>query len=372
MTATLPQAVDLTPARARWGVLMRTVLDPVPVAMLLSLVILAPLLWFAGVDVEEGYRTLVDASFGSPRALESLLVSSTPLLVTAVAVTIAYRAGMFNVGGDGQIVVGALLAVWLVQHLGTPPLIVGVVVLLVVGGVGGAAWAAVAGALRRWRAVNEIISTIMLNVVALLVAQYLVSGPLKADGLQYAATEQVPPIFWLRSVALGPFVLPVGFFISVAVLLCVAAFCHQSSWGWRQRLVGLGAEMAARQRVRVAHLQFNSLMISGALAGAAGVLELLGNQHRVGYSFSPGWGFNALAVVLLAQGRFLAALPLALYVGMLLNASPDLQTQLGLSGNFVYLLVGLPVVVTAALMGFLAGSWRPTRARTSAHMTEED
>jgi simple sugar transport system permease protein len=147
--------------------------------------------------------------------------------------------------------------------------------------------------------------------------------------------------------------IPIGFLVALVLLVVVVAVTHYSSWGWRQRVVGLGDHLALRQRLKVSSVQLQSMVLSGAIAGFAGVLELLGNQHRVGYAFSPGWGFDALAIALLAQGRFPAVLPLALYFGALLNGSQSLQSELALSGNFVHLLVGLPVLAAAALIGYV-------------------
>jgi ABC-type uncharacterized transport system permease subunit len=154
-------------------------------------------------------------------------------------------------------------------------------------------------------------------------------------------------------VALGSLMIPIGFIVALFLLAAVALTTHYSAWGWRQRVVGLGEHLALRQRLRVSTVQLHSVVLSGAFAGVAGVLELLGNQHRVGYAFSPGWGFDALAIALLAQGRFPAVLPLALYFGALLNGSQSLQSELALSGNFIHLLVGLPVLAAAALIGYV-------------------
>ena len=325
----------------------------VVIAILASLVILGPLLMLAGVSVGEGYSVLFGASIGSSYGFTSLLLSSTPLLVTGIGVTLAYRSGMVNVGGDGQILVGAVAAVLLFPAVSGMPGVLAVAMMMILGGLAGGAWGLIAGVLKKWRSVNEIISTIMLNILAALLVQYLVAGPLKGDGLQYAATDNAPLSSWLGNVAFGSLRVPVGFIVALLILSAVSAVTHYTGWGWRQRVTGLSAPLALRQRVNVPTMYMNSLLLSGAFAGIAGVLELLGNQHRVGQEFTPGWGFYALAVALLARGRFPAVLPLVLYIGALLNGSGSLQSELALSGNFVQLLVGLPVVATAALIGYV-------------------
>lgn len=348
------------------GSLGDSAITGVVVAILASLAILAPLMALAGVPVSDGYQVLLDASLGSPFAFTQLLVSTTPLLIAAVGVTLAYRGGMVNVGGDGQIVTGALAATVIFGAVESLPGLAGIVAMTLAGALAGGLWAWVAGALKKWRAVNEIISTIMLNILAILLVQYLVTGPLKGEGLQYAATDAAPLQTWLRDVPVGSLLLPVGFLVALVLLVVTGLATHYSAWGWRQRLVGLGAPFALRQRLKVSNTQVHSMALSGCLAGIAGVMELLGNQHRVGYSFSPGWGFAAISIALLAQGSFPSVLPLALYFGALLNGSQNLQSDLGLSGNFVNLLVGLPVVVAAAVIGYLRFVPRRRRVRGPA------
>jgi ABC-type uncharacterized transport system permease subunit len=358
--------------KAAWinfGAWDKTAAIGVLAAVVVSLIMLAPLLVLAGVNVGDGYRVLFGASAGSSFAFTSLLLSTTPLLITALGVTLAYRAGTFNVGGDGQIIIGAATAVLLFPVVDGLPVVLGVLVMVVAGTIVGFLWGAVAGLLKKWRSVSEIISTIMLNMLALLVVQYLVSGPLKGKGLQYAASGQAPTNMWLGNVGIGAVMIPVGFVIAVILVVLISAYTYYSGWGWRQRLVGISGELAARQRLKVTSMQAYSLALSGGMAGLAGVLELLGNQHRVGYTFSPGWGFDGLAIALLAQGRFPAVFPLALYFGALHNGSQSLQSELGLSGNFVLLLVGLPVVVAAALIGY--ANFSPRARRAPASQTKE-
>lgn len=335
------------------------------VAIALSMAILAPLLALAGASVSDGYRILFDASFGSSYAVTSLLSVTTPLLVTALGVTLAYRAGTFNVGADGQIILGATAAMIVIPHLAGVPTLIALAAATLTAVLTSFVWGGVAGLLKKYRSVNEIISTIMLNMVALLAVRYLVSGPLKGDGLQYAATDSVPNSLQLGAVAVGGLEVPIGFMIAFALIVVMSVLLFYSGWGWRQRLAGINVHLAGRQRLKVSKVQAYSLAISGAFAGLAGLLELLGTQHRVGFDFSPGWGFDALAIALLAQGRVPALIPLALYFGVLHNGSVTLQSELGLSGNLVLLLVGVPVIAAAALLGYSRFAPKTKRAARS-------
>lgn len=346
-----------------------TVVTATAVAIVLSLAILAPLLALAGANVADGYQALFDASFGSSYAVTTLLSATTPLLVTSLGVTLAYRAGTFNVGADGQLILGATAAMVVIPHLTGVPAVVAVLAAALTAVLTSFVWGGVAGLLKKWRSVSEIISTIMLNMVALLAVRYLVSGPLKGHGLQYAATSAVPDSLRLGALGLGGLQIPIGFLIAFLLIVVMSLLLFYSGWGWRQRLAGINVHLAGRQRLRVSRVQAYSLAISGGFAGLAGLLELLGTQYRVGYDFSPGWGFDALAIALLAQGRILALLPLALYFGALHNGSDTLQSELGLSGNLVLLLVGVPVIAAAALLGysrFAPKAKRAARAQSGA------
>lgn len=324
------------------------------VAVAASLLFLAPLLAVAGKDISAGYEGLISASFDSRAGLGFLMLASVPLVLVGVGVSIPLRAGMFNLGGEGQLIAGALLAVVLATEVPSAgETSFSFLLPLVAGIVAGAAVGALAGALRAWRQVSEVVTTLMLSFIVIFVAQYLVSGPLEPEDAVYAATEIVPEGYQLDSV--GPEgLVPVGFIVAVAVAVGVWALNEFTRRGWRQRLIGLNPRVAARQGINIGREGTIVLAIGGGLAGLGGAAELLGNQLRVGYAFSPGWGFDAIVIALLARANALAVIPFALYFGFLRNGALVLQQDLEVSPDLVLAMGGAPVILVAAVIGYRA------------------
>lgn len=317
------------------------------IAVIASLLILAPLLVAAGANVLDGYRELFSASFGSTLGFGLMLVSSVPLILVGLGVALPYRAGLFNIGGEGQLLIGALVGVYVATSFGGGP---GAFLLpLIAAFAGGAIVGAIPGLLKA-RGISEIVTTIMISFIVLYFVQGLLAGSLRDDTITYAASELVPNGFRLDRIAGGD--LPVGFLVAIAVALVAAWWTTWTRAGWRQRIVGLNAGLAARQGVSVPREQVLALTLGGGLAGMGGAAELIGNQYRLGSSFSPGWGFTAVAIALLARGNMLAVVPFAMFFGLLQNGESSLQANLGVPGNLVLVLAGAPVIIVAAVLGY--------------------
>jgi simple sugar transport system permease protein len=324
-----------------------------PVAALLaSLLIVIPLVAIAGEDPAEGYSTLFDASFGSPAGFGVMLQYSVPLILVGLGVALPLRVGLFNIGGEGQLVVGALAAVVVGVHFGAVAGAPGsFVVPLLAAALAGGFLGAIAGALKAWRGINEIITTIMLNFIGLLFVQYWVTGPFKDPELTYAASPAINREFALDRLA-GEARIPSSFLVAIAVAIVIGAVVHWSRAGWRLHLGGVNPKLAERQGANVPFMYFWALAAGGALAGVGGGAEAIGNQLRVGEEFSPGWGFDAIAVAILARGNMLAVIPYALFFGFLRNGAGVLQTDLAVPGAIVVMLAGAPVIIVASVLGF--------------------
>ena len=318
-------------------------------AILASLVVLAPLVQIGGAGFAEGYRELFKASFGSMVGVGSWLTSSLPLVLVGLGVALPYRAGLFNVGGEGQLLTGALVGVYIGTAFGGGP---GAFLLPLVAAFGSAgALGAVAGWLKA-RGMHEIVTTIMFNFIAFFSLTFLLRGGLKDPDLPYAASRAVSDGFRLGRFADNN--IPYGIFIAIVVVLATTYFVDYTRLGWRLGVLGQSDAVAVRQGINLARSRTVAMALGGGLAGLGGVVELLGNQYRIGAHFSPGWGFTAVAVALLARGKMLPVVPFALYFGFLQNGEVRLQAILGLPGNLVLILVAAPVIIVAAVYGFRA------------------
>jgi simple sugar transport system permease protein len=273
-------------------------------------------------------------------------------VLVGLGVAVPLRMGLFNIGGEGQLLVGALAAVFVGVKLDAFAGLPGSFVLpLVAAALAGALLGAIAGALKAWRNINEIITTIMLTFIGALFVQYWVTGPFQDDQLTFAASPAIDRDYRLAVIG-GEAAIPTSFFVAVAIAIGVAWAVHFTRIGWRMHLGGVSPELANRHGMRVRFLQFGALAAGGALAGIGGGAEAVGNQFRVGEEFSPGWGFDAVAIAILARGNMLAVVPYALFFGFLRNGAGLLQTDLGVPGAIVVMLAGAPVIIVAAVIGF--------------------
>lgn len=365
MSAEQVPAPPPTPALGRFATARRAFALNAPeyawpaFALIASMSIVAPLVALAGESPLAGYKTLIEASFGDSVGMAVMLQYSVPLVLVGLGVALPLRMGLFNIGGEGQLLMGALLAVVVGVHLDAIADVPGAfVVALLAAAVAGALIGAVAGALRAWRNINEIITTIMLNFVALLLVQYWVTGPFRDPELTFAASPRVAEGFILQP--FGDAGYPISFVVALVVVAVVACAIHFTRVGWRLHLGGVNPALAERQGVSVARLQLTALAAGGALAGIGGGAEALGSQYRIGQEFSPGWGFDAVAIAILARGNMLAVVPYALFFGFLRNGADALQTELSVPGAIVTMLVGAPVIVVATIVGYRA--YRRTRS----------
>ncbi|HEX2122256.1 MAG TPA: ABC transporter permease [Thermoanaerobaculia bacterium] len=278
---------------------------------------------------------LVSGSVGSRFALEGTLLKTVPLLLTGLSVAIAFRAGVWNIGGEGQFIVGALAALVASRW--------GVVASLAAAMLAGAAWALLAAAMRLWRNAPEVLTTILLNFTAIHLLGWCVNGPLRERAAQYPQTD-----------AAGA-ALPLFGRVHVGVLIALAAsaaawwLLYRTAEGLRLRATGFNASAARWAGIRVGAQLARAMAFSGAVAGLAGGIELLGVTHRLFERFAAGYGYSGIAVALLAQLHPLATIASAAFFGALVTGAGELQRTANISSGVA--IFGQAVVVLM-LIGF--------------------
>lgn len=255
-------------------------------------------IWVTGGSPVEALTALATGAAGSPEALLRSLAKATPLLLSGLAVAVALRCGLFNIGAEGQILVGGLAAAWVGGMDWDAPAWVHAPAALLAGALAGAAWGAVPGILRGWRGTHEVIVTIMMNYIAIHLTHYLVNGPLRDPTTMAVATRPVHEAARLWSLP-GGTQFSAGFFLALAAAAAVAVMFGRSALGYEIRAVGQGPRAARAAGVPVALTMVRAMCISGALAGLAGAVEVLGVHRRFFDAFSPGYGFDSIAVALL-------------------------------------------------------------------------
>jgi general nucleoside transport system permease protein len=290
----------------------------------------------------ELFGLLISGSVGSRFAVEGTLLKSVPLLLTGLAVAIAFRAGVWNIGAEGQFLVGALAA-FLGARWGTG-------VALLAAMLAGAAWASLATAMRLWRNAPEVLTTILLNFTAIHLLGWCVNGPLQERGGQYPQSDTVA--------ATLPQFGRLHFGVVLAVLASIAIWwlLYRTTAGLRLRATGFNPHATRWAGINVAAQIARAMAISGALAGLAGGIELLGVTHRLFERFAAGYGYSGIAVALLAQLHPLATIASALFFGALVTGAGELQRSAGISSAVATF--GQAIVILTLL---LFGRWEQKR-----------
>lgn len=270
----------------------------------------------SGVSPITGFAALIRAPFGSAYGLSETLRVAGPIALCALSVALARRVGLWNIGAEGQLYLGAWAAAGLALNLGAPPGPLGPLLLLVAGALAGALWAALPALLQARLGVSEILSTLLLNYVAMAWVELWVYGPWKGvDGFPY--TRDLAESWRLPT--LGGDV-HIGVLLALLLALALGWVLRNTVTGYRIRLVGASVEAGRYAGIRVGELRTGVFMLAGALAGLAGAVEVGGVQHRLQPVMSPGYGYTAILAAFIAGARpvraaFVAFLLAALEVG---------------------------------------------------------
>ena len=298
------------------------VLAVMALGLALSLVMLA----ITGADLGEALPALFNGALGDARAIEETLNQSIPILFAGLGVAVGLRAGLFNIGGEGQIYVSALAAVVVSQALRVNTPVLAVTLVLVVGAMAGGLWAGAAGWMRAYLGMNEVITTILLNGIGILLVGWAVHGPLRdAGGGGYPWSEKIGEPFRLPVLDLGPVTVPAGFLLALGAAAVVWILLERTVVGVELRTLGDSRDAAAYAGLRVKRLVIGAMVCAGALAGLGGVIELAGKQERLSDFFSPGYGFTAIAVALVGNARAGGVVLSALFFGALTAGASSME-----------------------------------------------
>ncbi len=290
------------------------------------------------------------------------LVSSTPYIFAGLAVALGFRVGLFNIGVEGQLFIGAIFAVIAGIYLTGLPAFIHIPLALLAGIIGGGLWGFIPGWLKAKTGGHEVINTIMMNYVAFRVSDYLLRGPLKnPEGFS-------PVSAWIQDSAKLPrfFDTPIrfhlGFFIALAFAWVVYWFLFKTTWGYTLRTVGANPRAAKYAGMNITQSTVLAMVLSGGLAGLAGANEVLGVNYNLAVAFSSGYGFDAIALALLGKSHPVGVVLAALLFGFLRNGAIQMQ-----------LTAGIPIDIISVLQAFiLAFIAAPAIIRTIYRLKEPD
>jgi general nucleoside transport system permease protein len=333
----------------------------------LALALGAVFLTLTGHDPSVVYSRMIRVSFGSARGISETLLSATPLVLTGVAAAVAFRMLVWNIGGEGQLYVGAIFAAGVGIALGTAPPAVALPAVLVAGAIGGAAYAGVAALPRVTLGTNEIITTLMLNFVALHLMNYLVFGsfspwrdPLSTNfpqGRSLSVSASLPHL-WRR--------VDLGLVIAVVVAGLVWWALRSTRWGFEVRVAGDSAGAARYAGIPVTRKILGVFLLSGAVAGLAGAVLVSGVVGALEpRALATNLGFTGIIVAALARLNPLAVIPVAVFMGALNNSGTGLQT-IRVPSSTVLMLQGLILVLAVSGTFLLANRVRLRRRPVQA------
>jgi simple sugar transport system permease protein len=308
-------------------------------SFLLALCVLALALALLGRRPDATLYVLLEGAFGSGYGLSETLLRTVPILLCALAAAIPAEGGQINIGGEGQFHFGAIGAVLLAWWASGN--VFGVLLMLIGAVLFGGAWGAIPGALKAFVGINEALTSLFLNYVAIYFLQFLVHGPLRDPGsLGWPMSPTLPSGLQLGTISGTR--LHAGIFVAVAVALLVMAFSTLTRAGMELKAVGLNPQASATLGIRVLRYVLFSMIVGGGLAGLAGYYEVAAVQHRLRSDMSLGFGYSGFLVAWMCRGQFWLILPLSILIAGLVASSENLQ-----------IMAGLPAASSDVAQGFL-------------------
>jgi general nucleoside transport system permease protein len=299
----------------------------------------------ARVSPIDGFGALFDGAFGTTSEFAETLVQATALLFPALGVALAFRAGLFNIGAEGQLVLGGLAAGVAGTFVAGPPLL-SIVLTLCAGALAGGVWGGIAGFLRARFSANEVISTLMLNVIAALLATYLVNGPLHLNGAVAGETPLLAPTAWLPTIVPDTR-LTIAFILALLLAFGLHYVFTRTVFGYELRAAGEAPEAARRAGIDLRRTAFAALALSGAIAGLGGATLVTGVLHRFNTGLSPGYGFVAIAVALVGNLEPVWIALAAFAFGILQNGALSMQAEANVPRDIVSVIEGLVIIALA-------------------------
>jgi ABC-type uncharacterized transport system permease subunit len=344
-------------------------------ATLAALLVGAIMLLFLKVNPIEAYKALWDGAFGTSNALAETLVKATPLLLVGLGICISFRGDVINIGGEGQMIIGAILATWVGLTFTTLPGWLVILLAMLGGFIGGAIWGGIPGVLKAYFRVNEILSTVMMNAIAVQLMNFVLSGPMM-DPSQAELASKIPQTARLletfRLARWAPTRLHMGALIAVGLAILVYILLWRTTLGYRIRAVGQNPHASRYAGVNVPRYVVVALLLSGAFAGLAGAIQVYGVNYRMitdgsSSGFTGSAGFNGIVAALFGQLHPIWSIPASVLFGALLVGANSMQRVVQVPSAFVTALNGLVVVFVVS-----SEIWRRLRQKRRIAAVRQD
>lgn len=298
--------------------------------------------------IKAAYQALYQGALGSPYAISESLVASTPYIFAGLAVAVGFRAGLFNIGGEGQLYVGALASVFVGYSLKGLPWIIHMPLAVGAGFAAGALWAAIPGFLKARTGAHEVVNTIMLNYVAFRLSDWLLNGPMKRPGWVPITPEVEPTAYLPRLFPGSGLRIHAGFLLALAVAYLIYLLLHRTTFGFEMQSVGANPRASRTAGIRVGKIYVLTMALSGGLAALAGASQVLGVNYWLGQGFSAGYGFDSIALALLGRSHPAGVLLASLLFGFLRSGATRMQSVADIPIDIITIVQALVIVFVAA------------------------
>ena len=331
-------------------------------AVLIGIVLGGVLMALTGVNPFEGYKALILGCFGKLEYVSETIVYTTPLIFTGLAIAVGFRCGLFNIGVEGQYIMGLIGASIVgAMDLGLPT-VIHLPLTMLSGMAFGAIWASVPGFLKARFGIHEVENSIMMNYVALYLSHYLVNGPIKDPAITSPYSREILSTakLWRFFGEGSPIRVNMGIVIAIAAAFLVYYLLFKTTIGYQIRAVGFNPEAARYGGISVQTNIVAAMFISGAIAGLAGSVQVMGIQFKFLDLFAfQGYGFDGIAIALVGKSHPLGVLPAALLFGILQRGSQTMQMLAGVPKETIGIMQGVIILIVAA-EGVVKG-WLPVR-----------
>ncbi len=316
------------------------------IAILFAFIAGAAILYVTGYSPVEAYMAMARGAFGDIFGIGQTLMQATPIIFTSIAFLVSYKAGLFNIGAEGQFLMGAIASAVVGIYLEGLPWIIHAPLVLIAGMVVGGLWGLIPALLKTRFEAHEVITTMMLSYVAQFLTSYLVNYPFKAPGW-VSQTVRLPASAELARI-LPPTQLSAGIYIAVALVAVIWFLLKRTILGYELRAIGLNPTAAENAGIRINRGVIISLVISGAIAGLGGAVEIMGVHKRFIDGFSPGYGWDGLAVALVGGLNPVGSMLASILFGALRSGGMIMARSTGVPLDINILLQGLVILFVAA------------------------
>jgi len=314
-----------------------------PIGVLVALLAFSAILLVMGFDPLSSVQAIFYGSFGTLFSASETFVRVTPLLLSALAFLIGFRARFLNIGIEGQLHMGALTAYLAASQTGGLPSGLSIPLIVLVSTIGGIAWLSIPLLLKVKLEINEIFPTVAMNFIAILIISWLCTGPIKDPGALNPQTRPIPRQTWL------PLLIPrtrlhVGLILAVFLSFLMYLILYKTVLGYEIRAVGLNPKAAKHGGISLSKNIISAGLLSGGLAGLAGMVEVVGTHHFLIVGFSPGFGYQGIAIAALGGFHPISALIASVFFAILLIGGETMQRGVGVPIDMIYILQAVLVL----------------------------